>query len=220
MTKVDDILLNLMQELGVKASLEEFKMGIEIEKEHTLLGIKEGRYAVVPLKLLPLAKIAAAHLAELPDYYTRLKKMEDNKTANVKPRNLILDALGLHAVNKLIDIWGDKEDKIPEKQKQKKPIPESEEIDDDFFASQSDEAINPDDIVQKPKQPNFKAAKNPEYHKLTALQEQMHETLHYVVNKLIPEAKGNVDKFNSLRELKETLETSLLTVEDTILKFK
>jgi len=48
----------------------------------------------------------------------------------------------------------------------------------------------------------------------------MHETLHYVVNKLIPEAKGNPEKFNSLRELRDNLETSLLTVEETLEKLK
>lgn len=47
---------------------EQIKMGIEVEKEHT--------------DSPALAKeIAKDHLAEIPDYYTRLKKMEDEGKA-------------------------------------------------------------------------------------------------------------------------------------------
>lgn len=45
------------------ANQNELKMGIEIEKEHTP-SEKEAK------------RIALDHLAEIPDYYTRLKKME------------------------------------------------------------------------------------------------------------------------------------------------
>jgi len=48
----------------VDADPNELSMGIEVEKEHT----DNERLA---------AKIANDHLTELPDYYTRLKKMED-----------------------------------------------------------------------------------------------------------------------------------------------
>lgn len=49
--------------------MDELKMGIEVEKEHT--------------NDVELAKqIALDHLKEVPDYYTRLKKME--KEAGVK----------------------------------------------------------------------------------------------------------------------------------------
>lgn len=41
----------------------ELKMGIEVEKEHgTRIDVRK--------------QIALAHLKEIPDYYTRLKKME------------------------------------------------------------------------------------------------------------------------------------------------
>lgn len=43
---------------------EQIKMGIDVEMEHT----NDGRMA---------ERIAKDHLAELPDYYTRLKKMEE-----------------------------------------------------------------------------------------------------------------------------------------------
>lgn len=108
MTKVDDILLDLMKELDVQSTLEEFKMGIEVEKEHTKAGLKDGMYAVIPMKLLPIAKIAAVHLAELPDYYTRLKKMEEEgkkTTAAMKPRNVLLNLMGLNSINKILDQW-------------------------------------------------------------------------------------------------------------------
>ena len=42
----------------------ELKMGIEVEKEHTT-------------DIATAERIALDHLAEIPDYYTRLKKMED-----------------------------------------------------------------------------------------------------------------------------------------------
>jgi len=49
---------------GVKADPKELAMGIKIEMEHT--------------KYPELAKyISLAHLKEIPDYYTRLKKMEE-----------------------------------------------------------------------------------------------------------------------------------------------
>jgi len=45
-------------------NLDELVMGIEVEKEHTSSPEMAKR-------------IALDHLAELPDYYTRLRKMED-----------------------------------------------------------------------------------------------------------------------------------------------
>jgi len=48
---------------------EQIKMGIEIEKEHT------DSEAIAQ-------QIAKDHLAEIPDYYTRLKKMEDEAKKN------------------------------------------------------------------------------------------------------------------------------------------
>jgi len=46
-----------------KFDAEELKMGIEVEKEH----VENAEVS---------KRIAKAHLVELPDYYTRLKKME------------------------------------------------------------------------------------------------------------------------------------------------
>lgn|GEM_PF-1363401 len=57
-------------QLGVdwgKVNQEEFRMGIEIEFEHRDL---------IGLDYTKAAQITLAHLREMPDYYTRLKKME------------------------------------------------------------------------------------------------------------------------------------------------
>ena len=57
-----------------KYSFEEFCMGLEVELEH---GSRDPQTNVTNNDLLLTAKIALAHLKEIPDYYTRLKKMED-----------------------------------------------------------------------------------------------------------------------------------------------
>jgi len=50
---------------------EQIKMGLEVEKEHT------DSPAIAQ-------QIVKDHLAEIPDYYTRLKKMEDEAKSNKK----------------------------------------------------------------------------------------------------------------------------------------
>ena len=50
-----------------KVDLEQFRLGLQAELEHR--DVTKGN-----LKMT--GKIALAHLRELPDYYTRLKKME------------------------------------------------------------------------------------------------------------------------------------------------
>lgn len=72
-----------------KFSLAQLKMGLEVEREHddgsdvdVVTGSKVGR----EVKLL---KIVVAHLREKPDYYTRLKKVEECARANC----LIVEAL-------------------------------------------------------------------------------------------------------------------------------
>jgi len=56
--------------LGVdwsKVNLRQFRKGLKVELEHR--DITYGAYSLT-------GKIALAHLEELPDYYTRLAKME------------------------------------------------------------------------------------------------------------------------------------------------
>ena len=65
---------------GIKISgvdMHQLRMGVEVEKEH------DGRMGkdtdVVPGDDFgTVIKIALAHLRELPDYYTRLAKMEED----------------------------------------------------------------------------------------------------------------------------------------------
>jgi len=59
---------------------KQLAMGYEIEKEHNA----DPKTDVVDSPL-DLIKIVVAHLNELPDYYTRLKKMEKEKSS---PDNL------------------------------------------------------------------------------------------------------------------------------------
>ena len=52
---------------------EQFRMGIETELEH---GTIDPVTNITDDDIMMTAKIALAHLREIPDYYTRLEKME------------------------------------------------------------------------------------------------------------------------------------------------
>lgn len=63
--------------LGVdwsKFDIEQFRMGLDVELEH---GIRNEHTDVTRDDEIMTGKIALAHLNEFPDYYSRLKKMED-----------------------------------------------------------------------------------------------------------------------------------------------
>lgn len=63
-------------DLGIdwsKIDFEEFRMGLEVELEH---GAADPRTNVTNNDPILTGKIAWAHLNELPDYYTKLKKLE------------------------------------------------------------------------------------------------------------------------------------------------
>jgi len=63
-------------DLGIdwsKIDFEQFLMGLEVELEH---GSTDPRTNVTNNDPILTGKIAWAHLNELPDYYTRLKKLE------------------------------------------------------------------------------------------------------------------------------------------------
>lgn len=53
--------------------VDEFRMGLSVELEH---GAHDPETDVTDDDLLVTGKIAWAHLKEVPDYYTRLAKME------------------------------------------------------------------------------------------------------------------------------------------------
>lgn len=57
-------------------SFEEFAVGINVELEH---GTENPQTNVTNDDPIITGKIALAHLYELPDYYTRLEKMEEGE---------------------------------------------------------------------------------------------------------------------------------------------
>ena len=64
------------EQIGVdfsKIDLEQFRLGLAVELEH---GTRDLKTNVTNNDLSMTGKIAWAHLNELPDYYTRLTKME------------------------------------------------------------------------------------------------------------------------------------------------
>lgn len=70
-----------IKELGIdftKYDREQFLMGLKVELEH---GKIFKNWNVTDDDVIRTAKIAMAHLEELPDYYTRLKKMEEEGEA-------------------------------------------------------------------------------------------------------------------------------------------
>ena len=66
--------------------------GIEVEvKEHGRYGPKHGEFNLVGVDEYKAAKIAAAHIAEIPDYYDRLEAMETAGKAYWKEQGVDLD---------------------------------------------------------------------------------------------------------------------------------
>lgn len=66
----------LGEQVGIdftKIDLEQFRMGLAVELEH---GADDPETNVTNSDPVITAKIAWAHLKEIPDYYTRLAKME------------------------------------------------------------------------------------------------------------------------------------------------
>lgn len=61
-----------------KFDLNQFTMGVNVELEH---GTKFPNTNVTNNDPILTGKIAYAHLLEFPDYYTRLKKLEDEANA-------------------------------------------------------------------------------------------------------------------------------------------
>jgi len=64
--------------------INEFRMGLTVELEH---GSHDPETNVIDDNEEMAGKIAWAHLKEIRDYYTRLKKMEDEGEAYWKSRN-------------------------------------------------------------------------------------------------------------------------------------
>jgi len=76
----DAIVDKVAKEVGLdfdKIDRNEFKMGMGVELEHNRDNPGFPRTNICKDDMIMVARIAIAHLAELPDYYTRLAKMED-----------------------------------------------------------------------------------------------------------------------------------------------
>lgn len=68
---------NIGDKMGMdwkKYDLEQFRMGLHVELEH---GLIDPETNVTNDDDIMTGKIAWAHIKEIPDYYTRLEKMED-----------------------------------------------------------------------------------------------------------------------------------------------
>lgn len=66
--------------LGVdwsKVDLEQFRIGLGVEEEHN-----DGTKLDVVKSKKDLGRIALAHIKEIPNYYTKLKKMEEEAPVN------------------------------------------------------------------------------------------------------------------------------------------
>ena len=73
----EKVIKGIVKKYKNKISSRELSMGINVEREHT--GVRGGDTKVIRDTPADKAKIALSHLKELPNYYTRLEKMEDNK---------------------------------------------------------------------------------------------------------------------------------------------
>lgn len=72
------------QKIGINFSVvnvEEFRKGLTVELEH---GVHDPETDVTGGDVYLTGKIAWAHIKELPDYYTRLIKMEGEAEAELK----------------------------------------------------------------------------------------------------------------------------------------
>lgn len=81
--------MRIARRLGInfnneKFNLEQFRMGLDVELEH---GRRSPGTNVTGDNPILTGKIALAHLREFPDYYTRLKKLEEEAKAYWSTRN-------------------------------------------------------------------------------------------------------------------------------------
>ncbi len=69
------------EKIGINFSeidVEQFRLGLGVELEH---GLKDAETDITHDDLSETGKIAWVHLKEIPDYYTRLSKMEHDAQA-------------------------------------------------------------------------------------------------------------------------------------------
>jgi hypothetical protein len=69
--------------IGYEGGLSQFMKGLEIEQEHGPSGPENGKFDLTDDDPEATAQIAAAHLSEDPEYYTKLDKMEKESSAGI-----------------------------------------------------------------------------------------------------------------------------------------
>ena len=77
---------NKAKDIGFSGDTEQLRKGMEVEQEHGPYGPKDGKFDLTGDDTKLETQIAAAHIAEIPDYYDRLDKMEEDakKEAQIK----------------------------------------------------------------------------------------------------------------------------------------
>ena len=94
--KLTPLLVNrLAKQAGINMSkygMKQMMMGIKVEREHD----QDGTAKDVVKRPSDLVKIAASHLDEIPDYYSRLQKMEasaKNESINNRVTRIIKEVI-------------------------------------------------------------------------------------------------------------------------------
>lgn len=84
LTEVNSISIDEAEKIGnslsvdwSKVDLEQFRLGLSVESEHD-----DGTELDVVKSKKDLGRIVLAHLKEVPDYYTKLKMVEEDSPAN------------------------------------------------------------------------------------------------------------------------------------------
>lgn len=82
---------NIAKDIGFFGDINQLRKGMEIEQEHGPYGPENGKFDVTRDSNKLEAQIAAAHISEIPDYYDRLSKMEQDakKEAQIKLARLL-----------------------------------------------------------------------------------------------------------------------------------
>jgi hypothetical protein len=71
------------KEIGFDGPMDQFRKGMEVEKEHGPSGPEHGKFNMTDGDSEAEALIAAAHISEIPDYYDKLEEMEKDSFSKV-----------------------------------------------------------------------------------------------------------------------------------------
>lgn len=91
-----------------QVDLEQFRMGLAVELEH---GVRDPRTDVTGNNPILTGKIALAHLKELPDYYTRLARIEMNNGFSARQQP---EMIGMQKGSPGVDVGHDYQTHKPE----------------------------------------------------------------------------------------------------------